>query len=298
VTSTYRPTWLALLVVGLAATGCGEQPENESALPATPLTTSPKVEPAPAAKTEPEPVPEVKTATPAPTKPEPAPAKEATSIPPPAKEKMPALATAKPAEPPKEKTVDTSGVKLEKVNFNEYLKRIAANKAKYTMVDAWATWCAPCKENFPHVVEMHKKYAAKGLAVASLSLDDTEDSKALDEAKKFLAEKKATFPNYVLDEEQGVAFEKLAINAIPAVFIFDATGKEIRRFTLDNPNSQFTYDEVEKEVSELLAGKPPKADKPKDEAKPDKTEKPKDEAKPDGDKPKDDAKSDKDKSDE
>ena len=64
-------------------------------------------------------------------------------------------------------------VKLEKVNFDEFLARIAADKtAKYTMVDAWATWCGPCKENFPHVVEMHQKYGGKGLAVVSLSFDD------------------------------------------------------------------------------------------------------------------------------
>ena len=67
------------------------------------------------------------------------------------------------------------------------------------------------------VVEMHRKYADKGLQVISLSLDDTSDPKAVEEARKFLLEKKATFLNVLLDEEFGVGFEKLEINAIPAV---------------------------------------------------------------------------------
>lgn len=148
-------------------------------------------------------------------------------------------------------------VKLEKVNFDEFLSRIAADKtAKYTMVDAWATWCGPCKENFPHVVEMHQKYGDKGLAVVSLSFDDPAVAKQVSDARQFLAEKKAVFTNFLLDEEQGVGFEKLDINSIPAVFLYGPGGKLVKRFTMDDPNHQFTYDEVEKTVVALLDGKP------------------------------------------
>jgi thiol-disulfide isomerase/thioredoxin len=146
-----------------------------------------------------------------------------------------------------------TGVTLTPIKFDAYLAKIAANKsAKLTVVDAWATWCAPCKENFPHLVEMHKKYGNKGLAVISLSLDDVEKPKKLAEAKAFLTEKGATFPNFVLDETQDAAFERLNITAIPAVFLFGPDGKEIKRFTLDDPNKQFTYDEVDKAIAEAL----------------------------------------------
>ena len=144
-------------------------------------------------------------------------------------------------------------VTLTPVKFDAYLAKIAANKsAKLTVVDAWATWCAPCKENFPHLVEMHKKYADKGLAVISLSLDDTEKPKKIAEARTFLTEQKAVFTNLVLDETADVAFERLNISAIPAVFLFGPDGKEVKRFTLDDPNKQFTYDEVEKAIQAEL----------------------------------------------
>ena len=144
------------------------------------------------------------------------------------------------------------------------------------LVDFWATWCGPCKKNFPHVVEMHHKYADKGLAVVSLSLDDPAKPKQVAEAKTFLQEQKAVFTNFLLDEEFGVAFERLEVSAIPAVFIYGPDGKELKRFTLDDPNSQFTYEEVEKAVVALLDGKPvpatgaaaePKADEEKSSEK-------------------------------
>jgi len=150
-------------------------------------------------------------------------------------------------------------VALESLNFDAFKARLAqagSKNYKFTLVDAWATNCGPCKENFPHLVEMHRKYASKGLQVVSLSLDDTSDAKAVEAAKDFLRSKKATFLNVLLDEEFGVGFEKLNVNSIPAVFLYGPDGKELKRFTMDDPNNQFTYDEVEKVVEAVLAGKP------------------------------------------
>ena len=138
---------------------------------------------------------------------------------------------------------------------NSYKNGLVNKKVKFTIVDAWSTTCGPCKENFPHVVEMHRKYASKGLAVISLSLDDPSDKAAVDEAEKFLKAKKAAFTNVLLDENFGDGFEKLNVNAIPAVFVFGPDGKEVKRFTMDDPNNQFTYEEVEKAVVALLDGK-------------------------------------------
>jgi thiol-disulfide isomerase/thioredoxin len=147
------------------------------------------------------------------------------------------------------------GVKLERLTWSQLQKRLANADVKYTIVDAWSTTCAPCKENFPHVVEMNKKYAPKGLKVISLSLDDPSNKAAVAEAEKFLKENNATFTNILLDETFPEGFDKLNINGIPAVFIFGPDGKEVKRFTMDDPNNQFTYDDVEKAVAHLLDAK-------------------------------------------
>jgi hypothetical protein len=84
-------------------------------------------------------------------------------------------------------------------------------------------------------------------------MDDREKPKQVDEALAFLKEKKAVFTNFLLDEDFGVGFEKLDVGAIPAVFIFGPDGKEVKRFTMDDTENQFTYEEVEKVVAALLA---------------------------------------------
>ena len=69
-------------------------------------------------------------------------------------------------------------------------------------------------------------------------------------------EKKAVFTNVLLDESSGEGFEKLNINTIPAVFLYGPDGKEVKRFTMDDPDNQFTYADVEKVLGDLLGGKP------------------------------------------
>ena len=146
-------------------------------------------------------------------------------------------------------------VKLERLNWTQFQQRLANPKVKYTIVDAWSTTCGPCKENFPHVVEMHGSTARRAWPFISLSLDDPSDKDAVAEAERFLKEKKAVFTNVLLDENFGDGFDKLNINGIPAVFIFGPDGKEVKRFTMDDPNNQFTYDDVEKAVANLLGAK-------------------------------------------
>ncbi|WP_165230564.1 TlpA family protein disulfide reductase [Aquisphaera insulae] len=149
-----------------------------------------------------------------------------------------------------------SAVRLERLKWVAFKERLAAAKSsKLTVVDAWATTCGPCKENFPHLVEMHKKFGGKGLNVISLTLDDPTDAKAVAAAEKFLKEKNADFTNVLLDENFGDGYDRLDINAIPAVFLFGPDGKELKRFTMDDPDHQFTYADVEKEIAARLEAK-------------------------------------------
>lgn len=147
-------------------------------------------------------------------------------------------------------------VKLVSLKYDAFQAKLTdakKNNFKYTLVDAWASNCGPCKENFPHLIQLNKKYGSKGLQVISLSLDDTSNPKDVEAAREFLTKKKATFLNVLLDEEFGVGYDKLNINAIPAVFLFGPDGKEVKRFTMDDPNNQFTYEQVEKELDTIFA---------------------------------------------
>ena len=102
-----------------------------------------------------------------------------------------------------------------------------AERARPLLVNFWATWCAPCREEFPDLVKIRQQYAADKLDFVLVSLDDPVDiGKAVPE---FLTEVGATgLPAYLLYAED----DSDAINLVdptwsgelPATFLYDRMG--------------------------------------------------------------------------
>ena len=143
-------------------------------------------------------------------------------------------------------------VTITAVTFEQWQQRLVNYKSEIVVVDFWATWCTPCVESFPHMLKMYEKYRVRGVRFVSMNLDDRSDAQALEMALDFLVKQKALFENYRMDEKVPDAFEKLDLQSIPAVLIYDRTGKLRRRLTGDNPNAQFTDEDVEKAIQDLL----------------------------------------------
>jgi thiol-disulfide isomerase/thioredoxin len=79
------------------------------------------------------------------------------------------------------------------IDLDGYKKILATYRGKPTLVTFWATWCEPCRYEYPTIVELAKEYAPKGLAVYGVSLDNNSD---LHLVRDFLAKTKPAFPNY------------------------------------------------------------------------------------------------------
>jgi thiol-disulfide isomerase/thioredoxin len=120
-------------------------------------------------------------------------------------------------------------------------------KGKVVLLDFWATWCPPCVAAMPHMKELYAKYKDKGVEFIGVSLDNSKEEGGLDELKKFVKEKKISWPQYY----QGKGWESefsmsWGINSIPCVFVVDADGK---LFSVDAGR------DPEKAISEALKGK-------------------------------------------
>jgi thiol-disulfide isomerase/thioredoxin len=79
------------------------------------------------------------------------------------------------------------------VDGKELTAAIARGKGKVVLVNFWATWCVPCREEFPDLVRLEKAYRGRGLRVYGVSTDLAKD---LPKVEKFLSAAHPDFPNY------------------------------------------------------------------------------------------------------
>ena len=122
-----------------------------------------------------------------------------------------------------------TSVNIETINLDGLKTLISKQKEKPLLVNFWATWCIPCRDEFPDLVKIDADFRSKGLDFVTVSLDDVADIKT--EVPKFLTIMKATMPAYLLD----VKDPEPAINAVdpkwqgdlPATFLYNEKGDVI-----------------------------------------------------------------------
>ena len=159
------------------------------------------------------------------------------------------------ASEPASTAIAPDKVRLSKVDRAEFDKVVARHMGKIVLVDFWATWCGPCVKQFPHTVELSRKYADKGLVVISVSFDDLDDEA---EVRKFLAEHGATFENLLtnVNAQQAIDDFKIDNGTIPNYWLYDRSGKIARRISPSDPTAKFRIEDIDAAVKELLAQKP------------------------------------------
>jgi thiol-disulfide isomerase/thioredoxin len=115
------------------------------------------------------------------------------------------------------KTIDLDGLQL-------LLKR---ENSRPLVLNFWATWCDPCREEFPDLVKIDRDYRPRGLDFIAISLDDLKDIKT--EVPKFLRGMKATMPAYLLnvsDPEPAIkAVDPNWSGALPATVLYNQKGE-------------------------------------------------------------------------
>ena len=117
---------------------------------------------------------------------------------------------------------------------------------KVLVLDFWATYCPPCREQTPHLIELQNRYGGQGLQVVGINVGGPDDQP---EIPGFVKEFKITYPLGFPSEQMSQLYFS-DNDAIPQTYIFDRKGRLVQRF--------IGYDstmpaEVERIVKDALA---------------------------------------------
>jgi peroxiredoxin len=125
--------------------------------------------------------------------------------------------------------------------------RLADYRGKVVLINFWATWCGPCREEMPSIQELKNKLAGRPFVVLAVNLDEPESR-----IRKFLTQMKLDFP-ILLDPDRNVA-KGWNARILPATFIVGPDGRV--RYSLVG-EIDWANEHVVARISELLpAGKP------------------------------------------
>lgn len=144
-------------------------------------------------------------------------------------------------ERPKVTQIDTAG-----------LRKVLTPSSKPLLVNFWATWCDPCREEFPDLVKLNADYLGK-IDFITISLDELSEIDR--DVPKFLADMKATMPAYLLkaqDDDVAIAVvSKEWAGALPLTVMYDPSGKQVYY-----RQGKVRLDVVRAEIDKLLLSAP------------------------------------------
>lgn len=101
---------------------------------------------------------------------------------------------------------------------------LSSLRGRPVLINFWATWCGPCREEFPLMVEAYARHADEGLEIVGISHDDTVEG-----AREFAADQGATW--ILLDDPDDVAWNDYRGVGMPTSFFIDREGI-VRAFSL------------------------------------------------------------------
>jgi thiol-disulfide isomerase/thioredoxin len=122
--------------------------------------------------------------------------------------------------------------------------RLSDATGQVRLIDFWATWCAPCREEIPMLNELQASYGERGFKV--LAISDPEEELGL--IREFVEQHEVEYLNLVGTEEVNAAYQVLGL---PAAYLVDGEGRVVDSFMGPKPRRVL----VEK-IEALLEGAP------------------------------------------
>ena len=144
--------------------------------------------------------------------------------------------------------VGTPAEDFQLMDLNGTPQSLVDYRGKVVLLNFWATWCKPCRAEMPELAKLSKRLAARGFALVTVSSDEPEQETA---AANVLKNDGITGPAYIKmpkDDDKFInAIDPKWGGALPALFLYDRTGKKIRSFIGETPTK-----ELEAAIEKLL----------------------------------------------
>lgn len=156
---------------------------------------------------------------------------------------------AAPAQKRKNGAAKTPTIVVEPIDTEALKTLLTQPRQRPLLVNFWATFCDPCRDEFPDLVKIDKDYRPQSLEFVTVSLDDVSDIKTT--VPEFLGSMKATMPAYLLnvsDPEPAIDFvDKKWRGDLPATYLYNEKGEVVFKH-IGRVDAAKLRDEIEKLV--------------------------------------------------
>ena len=117
-------------------------------------------------------------------------------------------------------------------------------EGRVTLVDFWASWCAPCKAAFPEMEKLYQKFKDEGFQIVAVSVDQKAN-----QMQRFLDKQK---PSFATPHDAGQKLVKAAeISVMPSSFLIDSKG--VIRFAHEGWHGKESVENLTNQIQTLLA---------------------------------------------
>ena len=127
-------------------------------------------------------------------------------------------------------------------------KALRQYRGKPVLLNFWATWCEPCRDEYPMLNELAKQYGPQGFQIVGVSMDDDGDLILM---RRFLGRYKPVFPNYRKKPGDEAAFRQSVLpgwtGSLPVSIFYSRDGNQVGNFMGEKPREQY-----EAEIKALL----------------------------------------------
>jgi thiol-disulfide isomerase/thioredoxin len=127
------------------------------------------------------------------------------------------------------------------IDLAGYQQVLAKYHGKPLVVNFWATWCEPCRDEYPMIVELAKQFRPQGVEVVGVDMDDDSDMNLV---RRFIVRMQPSFPNY--RQKTGIDLDKFydGVNpqwkgTMPQTMFYGRDGNVVGFFLGSRPRAQF-----------------------------------------------------------